>query len=233
MNPEKSKISIVKLFFTFLYILIFPIILLFLSGDWFWTEGLIFSAWFLLLCYTTIIYLYRKDPSLLIERYQKPGTVNQKGWDKYVVIGLLVGFITWIVIMPLDAKRFEWTTYQSIWLQLLGCIFLILSFFFFVRSYTDNTFLSPLVRIQEERKQQVVTKGVYSIVRHPMYLGGSLLFVGVPLLLNSIYGLVVGFLLIILLIFRIIGEEKMLSNELEGYNEYKKNVKQRLIPFIW
>ena len=207
--------------------------MLFLLGDWFWTEGLIFSVWLLLLCYTTIIYLYRKDPSLLLERYQQPGTVNQKGWDKYVVIGLLVGFVTWIVIMPLDAKRFNWTTYHSLWLQLLGCIFLIFSFFFFLRSYTDNTFLSLLVRIQKERKQQVVTTGVYSIVRHPMYLGGSLLFVGVPMLLNSIYGLVVGFLLIFLLIFRIIGEEKMLSNEIEGYSEYKKNVKRRLIPFIW
>ncbi|NVO10029.1 MAG: isoprenylcysteine carboxylmethyltransferase family protein [Bacteroidales bacterium] len=229
----ENKISLGKIIVTFIYILIFPVVLLLLAGDWLWVEGLIFSVWFLVLCYTTIIYLYHKDPSLLLERYQQPGTANQKGWDKYVVIGLVIGFITWIVIMPLDAKRFGWTTYHSLWLKILGGIGLILSFFFFLRSYTDNTFLSPLVRIQSERMHQVISTGVYGFVRHPMYLGGSLLFIGTPMLLGSTYGLLLGFLVMLLLVFRIVGEEKMLINELEGYNEYKNKVKYRLIPFIW
>jgi len=233
MISEKSKISVLTLLITFLYILIFPALLIFLSGDWLWTEGYIFSIWFIILCYTAIIYLYHKDPALLMERYKQPGTANQKGWDKYVVFGLLIGFITWIVIMPLDAKRFAWTKCFPLWLKVIGGICLIQSFFFFLRSYTDNTFLSPLVRIQTERKHQVVTTGVYSIVRHPMYLGGSLLFIGTPMLLGSAYGLIIGLLLMFLLLFRIIGEEKMLNNELEGYAEYKKKVKYRLIPFIW
>lgn len=219
--------------FTFLYILIFPALLLFLSGDWFWTEGCIFSIWFIILCYTTIIYLYHKDPALLMERYKQPGTANQKKWDKYVVYGLLIGFTSWIVIMPLDAKRFEWTTRFPVWLKVLGGIGLLLSFFFFYRSYTDNTYLSPLVRLQTERKHQVVSTGVYGFVRHPMYLGGSLLFLGTPMLLGSAFGLIIGFLLLFLLLARIVGEEKMLINELEGYTEYKKKVKYRLIPFIW
>jgi protein-S-isoprenylcysteine O-methyltransferase Ste14 len=192
-----------------------------------------YSVFGLHFCYTTIIYLYRKDPALLAERYRKPGTGEQKGWDRFVVIGLVIGFTTWICIMPLDAKRFEWTTNFPLFLEFIGGFLLIFSFFFFFRSYSDNTFLSPLVRIQTERKQQVITTGVYGFVRHPMYLGAVLLFIGTPILLGSLFGIFTGLLLTILLAARIFGEEKMLLNELEGYAEYKKKVKYRLIPFVW
>jgi protein-S-isoprenylcysteine O-methyltransferase Ste14 len=212
---------------------LFPTLLLFLSGDWLWFEGWLFGIWFLVMCLTVIIYLYRNDPSLLKERYKKPGTGNQKGWDKYVVYGLLIGFVAWIAIMPLDAKRFEWTAYFPVWLKVLGGMALLLSFFFFYQSYAENTFASPLVRLQTERKQKVISTGVYGFVRHPMYLGGTLLFIGAPLLLGSSYGLIIGYILIFLLGGRIIGEERMLIKELEGYQDYKKKVKYRLIPFIW
>ncbi len=233
MKTENSKLTLIKIIFTFIYILLFPALLLFLSGNWFWVEGWIFSVWFIVLCFTTIIYLYRKNPALLAERYKKPGTGNQKVWDKYVVLGIVIGFIAWIVIMPLDAKRYEWTTYFPVLVKILGGIGLILSAFFFYRSYIENNFLSPLVRVQTERKQQVVSTGVYGFVRHPMYLGGVLLFIGTPMLLGSTYGLIIGLVLIFILVVRIIGEEKMLINELEGYADYKNKVKYRLIPFVW
>ena len=185
------------------------------------------------LCFTTTIYLYHKDPALLAERYKRPGTANHKKWDQVIVYGLQIGFIAWIVFMPLDAKRFGWTTHFSLWLKILGGIGLLLSFLLFFRSYADNTFVSPLVRIQRERKQQVVSTGVYGFVRHPMYLGGILLFIGTPLLLGSLYGIIIGVLMLFLLVVRIIGEEKMLVDELEGYADYQKKVKYRLLPFVW
>ena len=233
MEPTTRKMSFAKLIFTLIYILIFPAILLFLSNDWFWIEGCIFCIWFIVLCFSTILFLYKNDPELLTERYRKPGTGEQKGWDKYVVFGLVIGFTSWIVIMPLDAKRFEWTSFFPLWLKIVGGIELIFSFLLFFKSYYDNTFLSPLVRIQTERKQEVISTGVYGFVRHPMYLGGILLFIGTPMLLGSIYGLIIGFLMIFLLVSRILGEEKMLLEELEGYADYKKSVKYRLIPLIW
>ena len=104
---------------------------------------------------------------------------------------------------------------------------------FFYRSYVENTFASSLVRIQEERKQQVISTGVYSVVRHPMYLAGILMFLGVPLLLGSLYGFIAGIVICLLVVFRICGEEKMLTNELPGYSDYKKKVRYRLIPFVW
>ena len=233
MTIENNKITTGKLISTILYLISFPALLLFLSGDWFWVEGWIFGIWFIVMCLTVIMYLYRKDPALLAERYKQPGDANQKGWDKYVVYGILIGFIAWIVIMPLDAKRYGWTLFFPLYLKYLGGLGLLLSFFFFYRSYTDNTFVSPLVRIQTDRKQHVVSTGVYGFVRHPMYLGGILLFIGTPMLLTSMYGLLIGLIMLLLLAGRIGGEEKMLTNELEGYEDYKKKVKYRLLPYIW
>jgi protein-S-isoprenylcysteine O-methyltransferase Ste14 len=222
-----------KVILAFLYILLFPALLLIISGDLLWPAGWVFSFWFILLCFSTILYLYRKDPALLDERYKQPGTGNQEGWDKYVVYGIMMGFLLWIVIMPLDAKRFGWSPAFPLWLNVLGGAMLAGSFFLFFRSYTDNTFLSPLVRIQEERKQRVISTGVYGIVRHPMYLGGILMFFGAPLLIGSGYGLLAGLALTILLMARITGEEEMLGRELDGYREYMQKVRYRLVPFLW
>ncbi len=222
-----------KIIPAFLFLLIIPAFILILSGDLLWTEGWIFSIWFLLLCYSTILYLYRKDPALLAERYKQPGSGNQEGWDRFVVYGIAIIFAFWIIIMPLDAKRFGWSPALPIWLKALGVTMLMGSFFLFFRSYTDTTFLSPLVRIQEDRKQKVVTTGVYGFVRHPMYLGAILMLFGAPLLLGSIYGLLLGLAGTILLMIRIVGEEALLARELEGYREYAQKVRYRLFPFVW
>jgi protein-S-isoprenylcysteine O-methyltransferase Ste14 len=222
-----------KLIFSLGYVLSFPALLLVLSGDLWWAEGWIFSAWYTALCVTTIVYLYLHDPALLEERYQKPGAANQQGWDRYVVYGLVVGFIAWIVVMPLDAKRYRLTAHFPLWLEGVGLVLLLASSFLFFRSYADNTFVSPLVRVQTDRKQRVVSAGVYGFVRHPMYLGGMLLFIGAPLLLGSLWGIGVGAALVLLLAGRIVGEERMLTQELEGYAEYKQQVRYRLVPFVW
>jgi protein-S-isoprenylcysteine O-methyltransferase Ste14 len=107
------------------------------------------------------------------------------------------------------------------------------SFFLFFRSYTDNTFLSPLVRVQKERGQYVVSTGVYGFVRHPMYLGAILMLLGAPLMLGSCFGILAALAFTLLLAARIKGEEAMLVRELEGYDDYMLRVRYRLIPGIW
>jgi protein-S-isoprenylcysteine O-methyltransferase Ste14 len=89
------------------------------------------------------------------------------------------------------------------------------------------------VRIQTERGQQVVSTGVYALVRHPMYLGASLMFFGGPLLLGSAWTLLVGLGLVLLLILRIGGEEKLLARELAGYEAYRERVRYRMVPQVW
>ena len=97
----------------------------------------------------------------------------------------------------------------------------------------ENTFLSAQVRIQGERQQQVITTGVYGLVRHPLYLGCALMMLGAPLLIGSVYGLLISALGLLLLVGRIMGEERMLLEELDGYAAYRQKVKYRLIPFVW
>lgn len=230
---EKNKISFGKLILTFLYVLIFPALILILSGNWRWIEGWIFAVWYMALCFATIIHLYRKDPELLAERYRKPGTGNQKQWDFYVMYSIAALFILWTVMIPLDAQRYRWSGTFPIVVRIIGAVLLLISFFFFYRSYAENSFASAMVRIQKERKQQVISTGVYGIVRHPMYFGGVLLFWGGPLLMGSFWGIGIGAVLSFVLAGRITGEEKMLLQELEGYEEYRRKVKYRLIPLIW
>lgn len=229
----KKTLSFGQAIFTAFYLLLWPALFMFLSGDWNWTEGWIFSSWFLVTTITATGYLYFKDPGLLAERYRKPGTGNQKSWDKILFAVIMIVFIVWVVIIPLEARRFKWAIHYPVVLKYIGVAMLLLSAFFLIRAFTDNTFLSPLVRVQRERNQQLVTTGVYSFVRHPMYLGAVLMFLGAPLLMGSYFGIGVGLLMIVLIAIRTLGEEKMLMEEFEGYTAYKQKTRYRFIPFLW
>ena len=233
MTAQNNKISPGQMAFSVIWILLLPALLLALAGDWFWIQGWIFNIWYIVLGFSTVIYLYFKDPELLLERLRKPGTGGEKGWDKYWLYIFLVLFMVYFVIMPLDAKRYVWTSNFPLCLEIMGGILLVVGFYFTFRALADNPYASAEVRIQTERKQQVVSTGVYEFVRHPMYLGGILYLIGAPLLLGSKYGLILGVLMVIFILVRIIGEEKALVEELEGYGDYKKRVRYRLIPFIW
>jgi protein-S-isoprenylcysteine O-methyltransferase Ste14 len=230
--PSAPAVSWLKLVATGAYLVMWPVLQLWLSGDWCWVEGWSYGLWFVALCATCIVWLYRNDPLLLAERYRKPGSGGQSRADKFIVYGLVVGFIAWIVLPALD-RRFGWTPRVPFWVEAGGGALLLGAAFFLFRSFSDNTFLSPLVRVQTERRQQVVSTGVYGLVRHPMYLGASLMFLGGPLLLGSALGLVLGLGLVLLLMVRIVGEEKLLARELEGYAAYRDHVRHRLVPRIW
>jgi len=214
-------------------LLLLPAIIFLLAGNWLWIEGWILTVWWIALYAAIFVYLYRNDPALLIERLRRPGTGGEKRWDTYWVYGVEIGFFSWLAIMPLDAQRYKWSPPFPLWVQTIGVIGLVLSFFLMYRAYTDNPFLSALVRLQTERGQHVVSTGVYGFVRHPMYLGAILMFIGAPLLLDSLYGVLIGIVVSLYVAARIIGEERMLTSELRGYTEYKKMVRYRLIPYVW
>jgi protein-S-isoprenylcysteine O-methyltransferase Ste14 len=128
--------------------------------------------------------------------------------------------------------RFGWSGVPD-WLQVLGALGIVLSFYIMFLTFRENAYLALVVKLQEERGQRVVSTGPYRYVRHPMYAGMFLFFPGSALLLGSWWGLLLSAVVLGLLVWRIPLEERMLENGLAGYDEYERNVRYRLIPRIW
>jgi protein-S-isoprenylcysteine O-methyltransferase Ste14 len=175
--------------------------------------------------------LLKYNPGLLQERLSFSQS-NQKAWDKVFLLLYELFLFAWIVLMPLDAVRFHWSQ-MPLLLQVVGALALLGSFFLISLTFRENAFLSPTVRIQEERGQTVISTGPYHYVRHPMYAGGLLLFLGTPLLLGSWYGLLLFLLFLPGMAARTVMEERVLCEELPGYAAYMAQVKYRLIPYVW
>jgi len=181
--------------------------------------------------FVNMVYMYKKNPVLFSERLKSHS--NQENWDKSLLTSLFVLSAFWLTGMPLDAQMFSLSPPFPLIIKIIGAGLLIPAFYLLIRATIDNPYLSTVVRIQSDRQQKVISTGVYGIVRHPQYLGILMLIIGGPLLLGSIFSLIIGFCIMLIIIFRIIGEEKTLVKDLEGYLEYKQKVKYRLLPFIW
>jgi protein-S-isoprenylcysteine O-methyltransferase Ste14 len=232
-SKSKATFPLSRLIYSFIYLLFFPVLLLVLAGDWRWIEGWIFSAIFVLGSVATLLYLYFTDPELLKERYGSPVQKEQKSWDKILLSVFFLEFLLWFVVMPLDARRFAWSATFPLWSRVTGMVLMIVGFYVLFRALKENTFAAPVVKMQKERGQQVVSTGPYSLVRHPMYAGATLLFIGGPLLLSSNAGIGFSAILIVTIALRSVGEEAMLREELPGYRDYMRIVRWRMIPFFF
>jgi protein-S-isoprenylcysteine O-methyltransferase Ste14 len=234
MQTTPARPPLKYLIFMSLATLIFiTAIIMIASGHANWVEGWLFALWMVTMIMANFIYLYFKNPDLLAERSKAPGSGNQKPWDKFIQGGAYFGAVLWMVVIPLDSSRFGWSPAFPLWLKITGGLMLLPALFFLQRATMDNNFLSAAVRLQSDRGQQVVSSGVYGFVRHPLYLGVLLMLIGAPLMTGSLCGLGIGLIAMAVLVYRILGEEKMMMTELEGYAEYKQKVKYRLIPFVW
>lgn len=232
-SKSTATFPLSKLVSSFIYLLFFPVLLLVLAGELHWPEGWIFSAIFAVGTFATLLYLYFTDPELLNERYGSPVQKEQKAWDKVLLSVFFLEFMIWFTIMPVDAKRFGWSPAFPLWARATGMVLMLFGFYLLFAALKENTFAAPVVKMQKERGQQVVSTGPYSIVRHPMYAGATLVFLGGPLLLSSYAGLVLSAILIVTIAIRSVGEEAMLSEELPGYREYMRRVRWRMIPFFF
>ncbi|HTI14600.1 MAG TPA: isoprenylcysteine carboxylmethyltransferase family protein [Dictyobacter sp.] len=212
-------------------LLVFALILFLAAGTIAWVAGWIFLVLFFCFVIAITLWLYRNNPGLLKERMTVSRS-DQKAWDKVFFIILNVFFLVWLIVMPLDGGRFHWSQ-VPFWLQVVGVVALLCSFYLFFATFRENSYLSPMVRIQEERGQTVVATGPYHFVRHPMYAAALLFLLGTPLLAGSWYGVLAGLFLICLIARRAVLEENTLRAELQGYDTYMTHVKYRLIPYIW
>jgi protein-S-isoprenylcysteine O-methyltransferase Ste14 len=193
-----------------------------------WTFLVLFGGFTILLS----AWLIRHNPDLLTERMTGIGKESQKTWDKVFFGGLMVVFLTWLALMPLDAVRFGWSHVPLV-AQAVGIVLEIFAFWLFFLVYRANAYLSPAVRIQEDRGQEVVSTGPYAVVRHPMYATALLWLTGTTLLLGSWLGLLAGLALALAIAYRAVREEQVLRDELPGYNQYMEQVRYRLVPGVW
>jgi protein-S-isoprenylcysteine O-methyltransferase Ste14 len=211
---------------------VFAALLFVSAGTLLWPAGWAFIALFFSFALAIVLWLAREDPELLAERMSSPIQRGQPLWDKVFVAAVLVLFVLWLILMPLDAVRFGWSEVPG-WLQLLGAVGLLLSFYVLFLTFRENAYLAVVVKLQEERGQTVVSTGPYRYVRHPMYAGMFLFLPSGALLVGSWWGLLLCLVLLGLLVWRIPREERILENGLAGYDEYERRVRYRLIPHVW
>ena len=167
-----------------------------------------------------------KNPKLLASRLD--AKEKEKTQDIVVKLSGLM-FVAGFIVAGLD-YRFKWLE-LPLFVQIIAAVIFVISYVFYAIVLKQNTFLSRTIEVQEE--QYVIDTGLYSVIRHPMYTATLFLFLSMPLVLGSLLSFVVFLFYPVLIIIRIKNEEKVLSEKLNGYTEYKKKVKYRLIPFIW
>ena len=217
---------------TAVWLVILGAILFLSAGTLDWPE-----AWVLLvgsggLGLVSALIIARHDPQLMRERMRGPIQSEQKTWDKALLAVVFTLCIAMFVVAGLDAVRYHISN-MPLWLEVLGAAGIALAIYIFHVVMRVNSYATAVVRIQDERGHQVISTGPYAFVRHPMYSGAILYFLGIALLLGSWYSVGIAVVLIALFGLRAVWEENTLIAELPGYAAYAKRVRYRLIPGVW
>jgi protein-S-isoprenylcysteine O-methyltransferase Ste14 len=192
------------------------------------------QAWVYLAIFTaasvlTTLYLIRKDRALLERRLSSGPMAEKRPAQKFIMLCTSVGFIALLVVSAFD-HRFGWSA-VPLGGVVTADVLVAIGFYLISLVYRENTFTSATIEIAENHK--VISTGPYSIVRHPMYASASLYLLGTPLALGSYWGLVPIAVMMPFLIWRLLDEERFLARNLPGYTEYQKQVRHRLVPFLW
>ena len=172
------------------------------------------------------LFMMAKNPSLLESRLD----AKEKEREQSIVVKLSgLMFIVGFVLAGLDF-RLGWIKLPFM-VNVIASVVFIVAYLIYAEVLRENTYLSRTIKVVEGQK--VISSGLYGIVRHPMYFATILLFMAMPLVLGSLASFVVFLAYPFIIAARIKNEEKVLSKELAGYEEYKKKVKYRMLPFVW
>lgn len=212
------------------FVLILAAILLIAAGRWDWVMGWVYMAMYA--CVTVIgVLAVPLDPELVEERTQiKEGV---KEWDKRLtVIGSVLYPLAILIVAGLDT-RYGWSPRVPPALQFAALAVAAGGNLISIWATAVNRFYSRFVRIQRERGHSVISDGPYQYMRHPGYLGQIIFSLASALALGSLWALIPSSLFAGLLVVRTALEDRTLQDELEGYQEYTRRVRYRLIPHIW
>ena len=191
----------------------------------YWNGWLFMGLLFIPMFIAGIIMMF-KSPELLRKRLNAKEKENEQ---KQVVLFSGLMFLAGFIIAGLN-YRYNWITLPNTVVSISSIVF-VLAYILYAEVLRENTYLSRTIEVQENQK--VVDTGLYGIVRHPMYAITILLFLSMPLILGSVFSFVIFLIYPFIIIKRIKNEEEVLERELDGYSDYKKKVKYKLIPFIW
>ena len=227
MSKEKQEPNPIT---RFIIMYIFIALALFLpAGTIFWLQGWIYLILMIIFSTSLLTYLARKDPELLKARAK---TKTTESWDKKIGYINTPFFILMYILPGFDAVRFQWSNVPLL-VSIIGFMGMILALILFFIVIRENTYLSRIVEIQEERGHEVITTGPYRIIRHPMYLSVTILYISHCIALGSLFSLIPCAIIIITIVLRTIHEDKMLHERLNGYKEYAQKTRYKLIPGIW
>jgi protein-S-isoprenylcysteine O-methyltransferase Ste14 len=207
-------------------LLVLGLIIFLPAGSLAFWNGWLYLAAILLPMLGVLVYLFKRDPGLLEKRIKT--REKEKEQKLYIVLSILL-FLVAFTLPGLDF-RFKWSS-VPFWLVILATVIMLAGYALFVLVMRQNSYASRVIEIQNGQK--LIDTGLYSVVRHPMYMAASLMYLAMPLVLGSFYAVLPLLLLPLLLGFRIVNEEKVLRAGLPGYEEYTRRVKYRLIPFVW
>ena len=207
------------------FVLVFLLLFIPAGSFNYWNGWLLMCILFIPMFVAGIVMMIH-NPKLLKSRLDAREKEKEQ---KTVILSSALMFIIGFVIAGLD-YRFEW--FKVSYSIVLGfSIMFLLGYFLYLEVLRENEYLSRTIGVQEGQK--VIDTGLYGIVRHPMYLSTLILFLSMPIVLGSVFSFLVFLAYPFIINKRIKNEEMVLEKELNGYKEYKKKVKYKMIPFIW
>jgi protein-S-isoprenylcysteine O-methyltransferase Ste14 len=194
------------------------------------------AAWVFLLVSATLgpacgLWLARTDPALLAERLRPTFQADQPAADKKFMLAFALASLVWLIAIGLDRRVHASNVPFA--LQAFGLAMYLLSTAFIMWVFRANSFAAPVVKVQDARHHRVISSGPYGFVRHPMYSGTILFFIGVPLLLGSWWGVAIAPVFFLLFAIRTRIEERTLIEGLPDYADYAARVRYRLVPGVW
>ena len=194
----------------------------------YWQAWIFLSVFFVSVLAITV-YLVKNDAKLLERRLKAGPRAEKEPTQRIIQLVATIAFITAVVFPPID-HRFAWSTVPAC-VSIAGdvLVFLGLLIIFFV--FKENTYTSAVIEV--DAQQKVVTTGPYALIRHPMYAGALVMFVGMPLALGSLWGLLTIIPLTVVIVLRLLDEEKFLARNLPGYSDYSNKIGHRLLPYVW
>lgn len=192
------------------------------------------QAWLFLACYfaaslVVSLWLLRNDQALLERRMRGGPFAEGERSQKVIMTITSIGFIALLVIPGLD-RRFGWSDMPGA-IAILGDLLLLAGWFGILIVFRANSFAAATIQVASDQK--VISTGPYAVVRHPMYAAALLMLLGIPISLGSWWGALVLLALLPALAWRLIDEEQLLVRDLEGYSDYRRKVRWRLIPYVW